>query len=163
MFQGNLWSFQNQDYFWREITARLRRQKKSSTCKSVTSCTTTGKKAGVISTWATFLWHLLGKPSVVVHGWLGQSTTQLCKGLSKREWDTYTPDFYKSTLHFVIISWQQRGSPVPFPLRPSHRIYSPGFQEGSALSSCPWSCWVWSISENPVKILGMVTRLFWKI
>lgn len=120
MFQGSLQSFQNLHYFWRETTAQLGRQKKSQTRNSV------------------IFVNLLGISSFVVHGWLGHSTAQLCKGLSKRE-----QDFYKSTL------WLS-----------SHRIYRLGFQQGSALSSCLWginltgSYWVWSISKNSFRNLN---------
>ena len=137
MFQGNPWSFRNQDYFWREITGWFRRHKKNQTCKSVISCTITGKKGGVRRTWTTFLWHLLGKSSTVAHGWLGQSTSQLCKGLSKREQDT----LWTSTNPHHI-SWLSPDSKdihlSPALPRSPHRLYSLGFWEGSAFSSCPW-------------------------
>lgn len=76
-----------------------------------------------------------GKSSVVARGWLGWSMAQLCKGLSKRE-RMHTGLLQ---IHMAFCDYPPTAEVhlAPSLLRPSHRIYSLGFQEGSALSSCP--------------------------
>lgn len=167
MFQGNIRSFQNQDYFWREITAWLRRRKKVRPTSQSFHTPSQEKKLELRHTWAIFWWHLPGKSRTVVHGWLGRSTTQPCKGLSKGERDTHCT---ATNPHCVL--WLSPNSKEvhlsPSLLRPPHRIYSLGFQGDSALSSCPWGTNLTGATRYGafLKIhldTWMVIRLFWKI